>query len=111
LSIRLSPTNAAAGLVEHIGEPGGVPDHQTALRQAFADLTLDPAAIRAVGHRVVHGGAHFTGPTLVDDGALDAIRDLVPLAPLASAGTGFTAPPTTTWPSRLRDSSAAPWIR
>ncbi len=36
----------------------------------------------AVGHRVVHGGARFTGPTLVDDDVLAGIDELRVLAPL-----------------------------
>ena len=35
-----------------------------------------------VGHRVVHGGARFTGPTVVNPEVLAALRELVPLAPL-----------------------------
>jgi acetate kinase len=59
-----------------------VTDYREALRQALADLALEPAAVRAVGHRVVHGGARFTQPTLVDDEVLATLRELVPLAPL-----------------------------
>ena len=36
----------------------------------------------AVGHRVVHGGARFTGATLVDDDVLAGIDELRVLAPL-----------------------------
>jgi acetate kinase len=36
----------------------------------------------AVGHRVVHGGARFREPALVNDSVLDAIEELRPLAPL-----------------------------
>ncbi|SUE63410.1 acetate/propionate family kinase [Roseomonas gilardii] len=36
----------------------------------------------AVGHRVVHGGPDFAAPVLVDDGVLEALEALVPLAPL-----------------------------
>jgi acetate kinase len=36
----------------------------------------------AVGHRVVHGGAEFRGPVLIDDAALRRIEALTPLAPL-----------------------------
>ncbi|HSB63565.1 MAG TPA: acetate kinase [Thermoanaerobaculia bacterium] len=36
----------------------------------------------AVGHRVVHGGADFVGPTAVDDRVLAALEKLVPLDPL-----------------------------
>ena len=38
--------------------------------------------VRGVGHRVVHGGARFTGPTRVTPDVLDEIRKLIPLAPL-----------------------------
>jgi acetate kinase len=92
----------ASGLVERIGEDTGrlthrtpdadplveegkVPDHGAALDRVLAafertgGLTDAPFA---VGHRVVHGGDRFSGPTLVDDAVLDEIRELVPLAPL-----------------------------
>jgi acetate kinase len=36
----------------------------------------------AVGHRVVHGGARYTGPTLVTPAVVKDLRDLIPLAPL-----------------------------
>src|SRR5690554_6560941 len=39
-------------------------------------------AIEAVGHRIVHGGARFTSPTLLDDETVDAIEALSLLAPL-----------------------------
>ena len=38
--------------------------------------------VLGVGHRVVHGGARFTGPTIVTREVLDHLRTLVPLAPL-----------------------------
>ncbi|MFC3501125.1 acetate/propionate family kinase [Micromonospora krabiensis] len=69
------------GTVERIGEPGGGPaDHETAVRQILG--TLDLSGLSAVGHRVVHGGKRFGEPVLIDDEVLDAIHDLVPLAPL-----------------------------
>ncbi|HEU6446369.1 MAG TPA: hypothetical protein VFL61_15050 [Gaiellaceae bacterium] len=40
------------------------------------------AAADAVGHRVVHGGARFVEPTLIDDDVVAAIEELRPLAPL-----------------------------
>jgi acetate kinase len=40
------------------------------------------AAADAVGHRVVHGGARFVEPTLIDDAVIAAIEELTPLAPL-----------------------------
>ena len=39
-------------------------------------------AADAVGHRVVHGGARFRDPVLIDAEVVDAIRDLSTLAPL-----------------------------
>jgi acetate kinase len=42
-------------------------------------------SIDAVGHRIVHGGTHFTGPTMLYPATLQALRELVPLAPLHQA--------------------------
>ena len=36
----------------------------------------------AIGHRVVHGGAHYSHPQLVTEDVLQRLRTLVPLAPL-----------------------------
>ncbi len=38
--------------------------------------------VKAVGHRVVHGGDLFVGATLIDDDVIDQIEKLIPLAPL-----------------------------
>lgn len=38
--------------------------------------------LAAVGHRIVHGGLRFNAPVRVDDDVLQALQDLVPLAPL-----------------------------
>lgn len=71
-----------AGTLERIGEPGGdAPDHTSGMRQVLDALGVD-AQIAAVGHRVVHGGARFTAPTLIDDSVVEAIDDLSALAPL-----------------------------
>jgi acetate kinase len=40
------------------------------------------ARVLGVGHRVVHGGAQFKGPTIVTSQVLDDLRKLIPLAPL-----------------------------
>ena len=40
------------------------------------------ARVLGVGHRVVHGGATFAGPTIVTPDVLVELRKLVPLAPL-----------------------------
>jgi acetate kinase len=41
-----------------------------------------PGPVQAVGHRVVHGGARFRGPVVVDDDVLAGIRELEAIAPL-----------------------------
>jgi acetate kinase len=70
----------AHGLVERIGEAGGVPDHQAAMAAALEGL--DTAGVEVVAHRVVHGGARFADPVLIDDEVLAEIRALSVLAPL-----------------------------
>lgn len=47
------------------------------LRAAFPGKTLG-----AIGHRVVHGGAEFDRPTVVDDAVLKKLDALAPFAPL-----------------------------
>ena len=44
--------------------------------------TYSGARVLAVGHRVVHGGARFSGPTMITADVLAELRKLVPLAPL-----------------------------
>lgn len=45
-------------------------------------LQYGGSRVLAVGHRVVHGGARFRGPTLVNREVLGELYQLVPLAPL-----------------------------
>ncbi|MCE5292313.1 MAG: acetate kinase [Nocardiaceae bacterium] len=70
----------ANGLIERIGEPGGLPNHKAALAQVLNELDL--SGVAAVGHRVVHGGEVFYQPTLIDDAVETAIEELSSLAPL-----------------------------
>lgn len=96
----------AAGLVERIGEEtsrlrhtplhtggesrewtGPIADHDAALKAVSAELAkdclgLDSPELAAIGHRVVHGGKHFTQPTVIDDTVLAEIERLIPVAPL-----------------------------
>lgn len=92
----LDPTTGevrAKGLVERIGETAGdgVADHGEAIGQMLSNLSeqgidVATAGIRAVGHRVVHGGPDFSEPVLIDDRVLADIIDLIPLAPLHNPG-------------------------
>jgi len=92
----------ARGLVERLGSPDADlrhwPGHGDEIQVDCPDtdpaqalgLMLDAFAshgpplddLTAIGHRVVHGGPRFTAATLVDTDVIEAIRDLIPLAPL-----------------------------
>lgn len=95
----------AKGLVQKIGEAEGkitqssgrgdltlserVPDHTAGLRRAIELLTKGdhaplehPDDLRAVGHRVVHGGERFTETVVVDDEVFAEIERHNELAPL-----------------------------
>uniref|UniRef100_UPI003BEEFD83 acetate/propionate family kinase n=1 Tax=Burkholderia arboris TaxID=488730 RepID=UPI003BEEFD83 len=45
-------------------------------------VQMPHVALGAIAHRVVHGGARYADPVIVDDAVLDALRTLTPLAPL-----------------------------
>jgi acetate kinase len=83
-----SGESLADGIVEQIGEPSSpVTDHGAALRVAFEKLRddgidLKVCGLAAVGHRVVHGGAVFYRPTVIDDKVIAELKGLSMLAPL-----------------------------
>jgi acetate kinase len=62
----------------------GPADHDAALRiiSEWLDGFLGDARVLAVGHRVVHGGADYTGPVVITPAVMAKLRELVPLAPL-----------------------------
>ena len=96
----------AKGLVERIGIDGSkikhdttgkdrvvieepMDDHKRALELVLGAI-VDPNygaiksmdEINAVGHRVVHGGEHFSKSVIIDKDVMKAIEDCVELAPL-----------------------------
>jgi acetate kinase len=96
-----SPESIASGMAERLGTPGAqlelnlpgeeleleLPDanHEKALRLAISKLHDNGVLGRqpdAIGHRVVHGGEHFTEPALITDEAIEIIRSCNHLAPL-----------------------------
>ena len=48
----------------------------------WVESLLDGATLKAAGHRVVHGGARYSAPVLINDAVLAELETLVPLAPL-----------------------------
>jgi len=80
----LDPTS---GHWEEMAETRAIADHRQGFSlvlevssRAWAGTT--PEAVFGVGHRVVHGGERFKEPAIIDDRTLEAIRQLIPLAPL-----------------------------
>jgi acetate kinase len=68
---------------------GEILDHQSAIEYIMAILLSpnhgviqDRAEIKAVGHRVVHGGEKFTGSALIDGEVMEQLHECVELAPL-----------------------------
>ena len=68
---------------------GFIANHGEALKQVLSLLTqgdhavvTSPDDISAVGHRVVHGGENFSGPTIITNDVKHQIKKLFSLAPL-----------------------------
>jgi acetate kinase len=53
--------------------------------ESVASLDEAPPNVAAVVHRIVHGGAGFREPVVIDDEVESALRELVELAPLHNA--------------------------
>jgi acetate kinase len=53
--------------------------------EPIASLADVPTGVAAVAHRVVHGGARFREPVVIDRSVREQIRELVSLAPLHNA--------------------------
>jgi acetate kinase len=85
---RDSATFELDGSREHVGK---IASAREAARFVLARLfdadraggaALDAKALVASGHRVVHGGERFSAPVRVTLSVFDALKSLVPLAPL-----------------------------
>ena len=66
-----------------LDEPCVVGDHGGATTLALDALDrVSAPGVAAAGHRIVHGGRHFTEPARIDDALLDGLRAMADLAPL-----------------------------
>jgi acetate kinase len=68
-----------------VDEAAPANDHQAAIaviQRWFAEHIGGAAGFAAVGHRIVHGGATFSQPVLIDDKVIAGLEAVVPLAPL-----------------------------
>src|SRR4051812_33756754 len=76
--------DAGAKLADRELDNTAVRDGRSALDALATWLrsTYGGARVLGVGHRVVHGGARYSGPTIVTPEVLADLRELIPLAPL-----------------------------
>ena len=80
---RLRATSGKSVLVERTYPPGEVADLPAAVGKAREWLaSLDGIRLRAIGHRVVHGGPDYDRPILIDAAVLDRLAEYQALAPL-----------------------------
>ncbi|WP_114373941.1 acetate/propionate family kinase [Elioraea thermophila] len=81
---RFRAKNAAGEVVGEHAWSDDPPGHDGALAFLFAWLRehVPGMTVRAVGHRVVHGGATYAAPVRIDADLIAALEALVPLAPL-----------------------------
>lgn len=90
---------ALSGAIEAIGTEGGriwlragnetivdksvtCSDYTEAIQAMFALEEQGVKDLAAVGHRIVHGGPRFTAPQLITEELKEALKKLVPFAPL-----------------------------
>jgi acetate kinase len=85
-SIKYTLYDWADGHVLNHGNSDRVTDYDESLEAIFSDLETrlqgGLSSIRAVGHRVVHGGRSFLKPHIIDPDVLEVIRTYSNLAPL-----------------------------
>ena len=65
--------------IEHIGEVSAAFSNHN---EALESIDIDFSSLKAIGHRVVHGGEKFKESVLINAKVLDAIDKLSTLAPL-----------------------------
>lgn len=103
----MNPENGevkASGLCERIGIDGrliheanekkvkndiNMPTHKEAIEIVLNTLTIGETKvidsineIKAIGHRVVHGGEYFNSSVIVNEDVIEKLKKLIPLAPL-----------------------------
>ena len=94
----------AGGVLERVGSPESLhrwqvrgqkgealtpaSDHKAGVAAILAQIAgpggivAEPAEVRAVGHRVVHGGESLVKPTVIDDKVKETIRACAQFAPI-----------------------------
>ncbi len=72
---------------EKIKKETALPTHKEAVAALISELLenkviTDLSEIKGVGHRLVHGGDKYSSSVVIDNEVTQAIKDLIPLAPL-----------------------------
>jgi len=79
-------TFTTGGVSEDAGRIESVADAASLLLERIADgigdMRIDVGNLRATGHRIVHGGAHFAKAVRIDRSAFEKLESLNHLAPL-----------------------------
>jgi acetate kinase len=68
--------------MERARQAGAAPAEALERLLDWLDAELAHERLRAIGHRVVHGGEHFAAPVHIDEGIVRALQELVPIARL-----------------------------
>ena len=96
-----SPVRTASGRIERIGIPDGIvtvtdratgqdqrhiaqiPNHAAAVQILIDQLGQSGrgSSLQAIGHRVVHGGSHYTNPEVISTAVMEELRRLSPYDP------------------------------
>jgi acetate kinase len=81
----------AEGVLQSTQDNLAIPTHQEGIDHIVRGLhehrvLTDVAELAVIGHRVVHGGAQFRHPAIVDEDVIAGIQEVVPLAPLHNPG-------------------------
>jgi acetate kinase len=86
--IGIAPRLSASGpggdtVIDEKFEGGAKLTHEDLLRELFDWFSRQRRdELKAIGHRVVHGGAAFTAPVRINDRVMEKLSQLKPLAPL-----------------------------
>lgn len=91
LTVNGGSSSLKCGLFTSVSSPARIhdfniasDDHVAGLHRVLENIRAESSAdsIRAIGHRVVHGGDAFDRSVIIDKAALYSLHELSPLAPL-----------------------------
>ena len=83
-SLKAALVDSTGAFIWHGGHRITADENLSEVLQSWLEPMLEPLRerIELIAHRMVHGGEHFTAPTLITTDLEDTLQSLVPLAPL-----------------------------